>query len=673
MWFSGDGGPAAERPYVGEPEVLAERFEARFADGAALVRMAAARTRRGHCELVLVERASHARFLAAADRRRGKLRLVLRRLPEAALSMLLGSAVASMAESKGVMPPVWLLEASADGRRLAGRAAEVMGAAPAPEALFGLIEGARHDSEVTHGDMALQSVTSAEGHAILLDSSLLRRAQEGPAFAIGTVDARRPVARESLHALLEQLPLPATLWDDREQISRCNARFSEEMGLGLERIRGMGPVELDRALEATRFESSFLSATGVLYRMNTLGRPRIVQPVAIPLWLGGEAARLIVYFDWSAAIEMEDLSGKAGEYLTDGAGMVRTLQQVGNIATVLGSALPVIREERADELPEVAEDLESVLLTARELLSSLRANFMNLEVGLLERVDLGEIATRVARLHQQPAVSCALEMDVGVELECDPGECERVLSGLVANAVSAAASRPPARGVPAVSIALRRLGTDRAVLVEVRDTGPGMPAALLDASRWGRRSLPGLGIGLRQAAEFVEDMRGSVNARNDPEGGAVITLRIPVCAVRPLTGPRSCRSSVVAGDGETLVVARSSRWRGDLLRALRAAGFRPRAFELPVVLRADLDRRAVSPALVFCEEALPGSFDSRALDAWLLRVLPEVPFVARPGTTPVQDVVDELLAIAERQRTSASSSRSGSVVEPTGSASTPSE
>jgi two-component system sensor histidine kinase MprB len=69
--------------------------------------------------------------------------------------------------------------------------------------------------------------------------------------------------------------------------------------------------------------------------------------------------------------------------------------------------------------------------------------------------------------------------------------------------------------------------------LEVRDHGPGIAAEDLPYvfDRFyravGARGLPGSGLGLAIVRQVVQDAGGSVQAANHPQGGAVVTLRLP--------------------------------------------------------------------------------------------------------------------------------------------------
>ena len=103
----------------------------------------------------------------------------------------------------------------------------------------------------------------------------------------------------------------------------------------------------------------------------------------------------------------------------------------------------------------------------------------------------------------------------------------QVLTNLVSNAIRYGGGTP-------VEVTVRREG-DRAVL-EVSDRGPGVPEQDLERifGRFERaasiRNFGGLGLGLYVARQIVEAHGGEVTARNRPEGGACVVVRLPIDA-----------------------------------------------------------------------------------------------------------------------------------------------
>ncbi|MFU8839827.1 MAG: sensor histidine kinase [Nitriliruptoraceae bacterium] len=134
------------------------------------------------------------------------------------------------------------------------------------------------------------------------------------------------------------------------------------------------------------------------------------------------------------------------------------------------------------------------------------------------------------------ASAAALDPDAAVELDApeartvvgDPRLLRRAIGNLVSNAVR---HTPPGTRV---EVTVRDLGAS--IEVEVRDHGPGIDPALLprvfDRFVQGEpsRSASGSGLGLSIVQAVATEHGGRATAANAPDGGAVLTLRLPTTA-----------------------------------------------------------------------------------------------------------------------------------------------
>ena len=107
----------------------------------------------------------------------------------------------------------------------------------------------------------------------------------------------------------------------------------------------------------------------------------------------------------------------------------------------------------------------------------------------------------------------------------DPIRLEQVLVNLIKNAREAmdAARRR--------ELHVDYRGEDGAIEIEIRDSGPGIPAAALDRVFepffTTKEAGEGLGLGLSISSGILTEMGGSLRVRNHPEGGAVFTVELP--------------------------------------------------------------------------------------------------------------------------------------------------
>jgi two-component system sensor histidine kinase MprB len=207
----------------------------------------------------------------------------------------------------------------------------------------------------------------------------------------------------------------------------------------------------------------------------------------------------------------------------------------------------------------------------RTPITALRANIELLEETDVARLAPGELAVLLADLRGQADELGALVTDI-IELarDAEPSgtseDCR--LDHLVEEAIARARRHVPAarfavdlrpvtvEGVPErlgrainnlLDNAVQHGGTTGCIEVTVgaggvivRDRGAGIPSEDLEHvfDRFYRsaaaRNRPGTGLGLAIVRQVAETHGGSVEAGNAPDGGAVLTLRLPA---RPLTEP----------------------------------------------------------------------------------------------------------------------------------------
>jgi C4-dicarboxylate-specific signal transduction histidine kinase len=70
-------------------------------------------------------------------------------------------------------------------------------------------------------------------------------------------------------------------------------------------------------------------------------------------------------------------------------------------------------------------------------------------------------------------------------------------------------------------------------LVEVRDSGPGIPAAVLPHlfEPFYTTKADGTGLGLAISADILRNLGGDLTARNAPEGGAIFRMSLPIARI----------------------------------------------------------------------------------------------------------------------------------------------
>jgi signal transduction histidine kinase len=149
-------------------------------------------------------------------------------------------------------------------------------------------------------------------------------------------------------------------------------------------------------------------------------------------------------------------------------------------------------------------------------------------------IEIAEVA------HAKQTGAIELEMNVPHDLEvyADPDHVLRVVGNLVSNAVQALQQHGPSAGKPR-AIRIVALPRGATALIEVSDTGPGVPAHLapriFEPFHMSTRA-GGSGLGLAIAAELIDRNGGSIQlAESQPDdlySGARFELTLPLARKR---------------------------------------------------------------------------------------------------------------------------------------------
>ncbi len=188
-------------------------------------------------------------------------------------------------------------------------------------------------------------------------------------------------------------------------------------------------------------------------------------------------------------------------------------------------------------------------------------------------MDLAEVAgTAVADLEEELADSgVRIELDAAVGLPqvyADPEHVRHIVTLLVRNAVEAMTGL----ATPVARVAVRQTG-DGAIL-SVMDGGPGIAREWLErifepffTTRTGQA-----GLGLALVRGLVEAQGGRVWADNSPDGGATMTVRLPLGASAPETPFRSV-PLMLARSHSVLVVEDDESVRLPIRKFLEQVGY----------------------------------------------------------------------------------------------------
>jgi two-component system sensor histidine kinase MtrB len=253
-----------------------------------------------------------------------------------------------------------------------------------------------------------------------------------------------------------------------------------------------------------------------------------------------ELARLVTSFNEMAAAledkigELQRMEAQARQFASDVSHELRTpLTAMTAVTDVLGenegltgdaaAAGRLVRQEVL-HLNRLVEDLIEI--------SRFDAGTAQL---VTEDTDVAAVVSGCLRARGWANVST--DVPAGLNVRLDRRRFDVIIANLVCNALRHGS--PPVE----VTVSIQSAGPGGTQLaVEVRDHGPGLPAAAIPhvfdrfyKADTARARSEGSGLGLAIAWENARLHGGHIEVANDPDGGAVFTVGLPLSGDRPIS------------------------------------------------------------------------------------------------------------------------------------------
>ena len=201
-----------------------------------------------------------------------------------------------------------------------------------------------------------------------------------------------------------------------------------------------------------------------------------------------------------------------------------------------------LMERRLSKVPDLdprIHDAMELLLAENVRLTRLLQEFRSLSRGEaveLARVDIADILDRVFAL-KGPLLEMGnilVERDIAADLPPIDGDDAKLIQVFV-NLVKNAAEAMPDGGTLTVRAAVE----DRQLVIEVSDTGTGLPDDLDVFQPFQSTKASGTGLGLPVARQILAAHEGTIGCRSRPGGGTTFRIVLPIRAyegdtVRPI-------------------------------------------------------------------------------------------------------------------------------------------
>ncbi|MFL6000735.1 MAG: ATP-binding protein [Streptomyces sp.] len=228
----------------------------------------------------------------------------------------------------------------------------------------------------------------------------------------------------------------------------------------------------------------------------------------------------------TSVAELREMEARARRFAADVSHELRTpLAAMSAVTDVLDEDAARLDPDTATAVRLISEETLKLARLVDDLMEISRFD-AGAAVLHLDEIDLAESIRRtLAARGWTDTVATDLPPPHAVRGRVDPRRLDVVVANLVGNALKHG-GRP---------VQVRLSGGDAAAVIEVRDSGPGIPHDVLPhvferfyKSDTARIRSEGSGLGLSITAENVRIHGGTVRAANHPAGGAVFTVELPL-------------------------------------------------------------------------------------------------------------------------------------------------
>lgn len=212
------------------------------------------------------------------------------------------------------------------------------------------------------------------------------------------------------------------------------------------------------------------------------------------------------------------------------------VHEFNNLLTPIMGQSMLLLEELADR--EEAPEFESAL-NIYEASENARDMLRRMSGMGKKDVDMGFAPLEVGGLLQRTADLATLAKDPHIRLELlTPEEPmfvsgnDRLLTQALLNLCINASQAMGTEGTLTIEGAPEVRSGRAYAVIRVSDTGPGIPEEKMSSIYepfYTTKGERGTGLGLAICQKIIETHKGTIRAENRPEGGAVFTVRIPVC------------------------------------------------------------------------------------------------------------------------------------------------
>ncbi|OQX27202.1 MAG: PAS domain-containing sensor histidine kinase [Desulfobacteraceae bacterium IS3] len=409
--------------------------------------------------------------------------------------------------------------------------------------------GYKKDGTVVHWMVVASPIRDAEGNIVA-------------AMEMGLDITHRKLLEEKLeksekkyHAIFSNIPNPVFVLDVHTlRILDCNESVKNIYGYDKYELINESFSDLFKPEERDHYAFKIVTSPSLtrVTHLHKNGKKLFVNIRISPSEYGGQKVFLVTSSDITKRLEAEQQLIQASKMATLGemaTGVAHELNQpLSVIKTASSFFMKKIRRNekiKDDILLTMASEIDSHVDRATKIINHMR-EFGRKSDMELEKTQINEVMHKAFEIFSQQlklrGIEVVWELEENLPLViADPGRMEQVFINLLINARDAIEDRWEMFSKTnennemrerAKRIYLRTRSENRAIVIEVEDTGKGIPPEILDkifepfftTKDVGK----GTGLGLSISYGIVTDCGGAISASSDKEKGACFTIRFPL-------------------------------------------------------------------------------------------------------------------------------------------------
>jgi len=354
------------------------------------------------------------------------------------------------------------------------------------------------------------------------------------------------------HAIFRNIPNAVFVLDkDTLDIIDCNQTVESLYGYAASELAHASFLDLFDPKEREQYASQLRAFTVINQAKNIAksGAPFYVDiRLAVSEHEPGHDVLLVSASDITKRLETEQKLIQAGKMATLGEMATGVAHELNQPLTVIKTASQYFMKKigrgqaiAGDALGTMAREIDASVDRAAQIIGHLR-EFGRKSDLTVERVQANAVLKKAFELFNKQLVLRQIEVvwDLDAELPevmAEANRLEQVCINLLLNARDAIEERAEKEPAAPRRIKLTTRRHESMVLMEVADTGPGVPAQLrgriFEPFYTTKKVGKGTGLGLSISYGLIKDFGGIIQVAGAPGEGAVFTIRLPAAKDQP--------------------------------------------------------------------------------------------------------------------------------------------